>query len=260
MDFARFDKVTLGYKRRAVLSNLSFSIYEGEFFGIVGGGRSGKTTLLRALLGILKPQSGEIVVHVRPGEAGTVLPEGGYVNLADTPGVMRFGYVPQRDSIDEVFPFTVRDIVMMGRQAALGPLRRPSAHDHDFVDKKLELLGLSQIMDRPYRALSSDEKQRALMARALVAEARVMVLDEPAAGMSQENCHTMVKLLTEMHTQNTTTIIYATRRAEELSAASSRVLVLDAGSGRVELMEEVLGATRQAADRRRDGTVQSSKR
>jgi ABC-type Mn2+/Zn2+ transport system ATPase subunit len=260
MDFARFDKVTLGYKRRPVLSNLNFSIYEGEFFGIVGGGRSGKTTLLRALLGILKSQSGEIVVHVRPGEAGTVLPEGGYVDLSDTPGVMRFGYVPQRDSIDEVFPLTVRDIVVMGRQAVLGSLRRLSAQDHELVAQKLALVGLSENADQPYRALSSDQKQRVLIARALVAEARVMVLDEPAAGMSRENCHTMVKLLAEMHAQHTTTVIYATRRVEELSTAAQRILLLEAGSGRVGLMQEILGATGQAADRGHDDTVQPAKR
>jgi ABC-type Mn2+/Zn2+ transport system ATPase subunit len=260
MDFARFDKVTLGYKRRAVLSHLSFSIYEGEFFGIVGGGRSGKTTLLRALLGILKPQSGEIVVHVRPGEAGAILPEGGYVDLSDTPGVMCFGYVPQRDSIDEVFPLTVRDIVVMGRQAALGPFRRPSAHDHDLVAQKLALVGLSEIIDQPYRALSSDQKQRVLVARALAAEARVMVLDEPVDGMSQENRRTMVKLFAEMHAQNGTTIIYATRRAEELCVAAQRILLLQAGSGRLELVEQVLGATGKTADRQRGDTMRPTKR
>ena len=260
MDFVRFDKVTLGYKRRPVLSNLNFSIYEGEFFGIVGGGRSGKTTLLRALLGILKPQSGEIVVHVRPGEAGTVLPEGGYVDLSDTPGVMRFGYVPQRDSIDEVFPLTVRDIVLMGRQAVLGSLRRPSTQDHGLVEKELALMGLAENADQPYRTLSSDQKQRVLIARALVAEARVMVLDEPAAGMSRENCHTVVKLFAEVHAQHATTVICATRRVEELSAAVQRILLLEDGSGRVGLMQEISGATSKAADRGRDDTVQPAKR
>ena len=210
MDFVRFDNVTLGYKGRALLSNLSFSIYEGEFFAILGAGRSGKTTLLRALLGILKPQRGEIVVHVRPGEAGTILPEGGFVNLADTPGVMRFGYVPQRDSIDETFPLSVRDMVRLARLVALGALHRPSEHDEDVVLQKLKLVGLAGNADDAYRKLSTDQKQRVLLARALAAEARVLVLDEPVEGMTQENRRTTVKLLAELHSQNGITAIYAT--------------------------------------------------
>jgi ABC-type Mn2+/Zn2+ transport system ATPase subunit len=238
MDFARFDKVTLNYKRSPVLSDLSFSVYEGEFFGIVGGGRSGKTTLLRAFLGILKPQRGEVVVHVRPGEAGTLLLEGGFVNLSDTPGVIRFGYVPQRDSIDEVFPFTVRDIVRMGRLAALGAFHRPTDHDDDVVLEKLQMVGLSENIDEPYRDLSNDQKQRVLIARALAVDARVMVLDEPVEGMNQENRRAMVKLLAELHSQNGITIIYATRRVEELSATTSRILLLKDGAGRVSKTEQ----------------------
>jgi manganese/zinc/iron transport system ATP- binding protein len=258
MDFARFDKVTLNYKRRPVLSGVSFSIYEGEFFGIVGGGRCGKTTLLRALLGILKPQSGEIVVHVRPGEAGTILTEGGFVNLADTPGVIRFGYVPQRDSIDEVFPFTVRDMVRMGRLAALGAFHRPTEHDDDVVLEKLQMVGLSESIDEPYRDLSNDQKQRVLIARALAVDARVLVLDEPVEGMNQENRRAMVKLFAELHSQNGITIIYATRRAEELSATAPRILLLKDGTARVGKMEQVLQAAAKSEGGPRENAVRST--
>jgi ABC-type Mn2+/Zn2+ transport system ATPase subunit len=258
MDLVRFNNVTLGSKRRAILSNLSFSIYEGEFFGIVGGGRSGKTTLLRALLGILKPTRGEIAVHVRAGEAGELLPEGGYVNLADTPGVMRFGYVPQRDSVDEVFPLTVRDIVLMGRQAELGPLHWPTMHDRDLAEKKLAQVGISEMAGQRYRALSGDQKQRVLIARALAAEARVMVLDEPVDGMSQEDRRAMVKLLAQMNAEKGTTVIYATRRSDELSAVAQRLMLLQAGSARIGLVDEILGDSGETAKRRHDETAQQT--
>ena len=248
MDFARFDKVTLGFKRRPVLRDLSFSIYEGEFFGIIGAGRSGKTTLLRGLLGILKPQHGEIVVHVRPGEAGTILPEGGFVNLADTPGVMRFGYVPQRDSIDETFPLSVREMVRLARLVALGAFHRPSKHDEDVVLEKLELVGLAGNADDAYRKLSTDQKQRVLLARALATESRVLVLDEPVEGMTQENRLTTVKLLGELHSRNTATVIYATKRVEELPPAVRRVFSLRSGSGETVSLKEVAAAeTTEAA-------------
>jgi ABC-type Mn2+/Zn2+ transport system ATPase subunit len=260
MDFARFDKVTLGAKRQAVLSNLSFSIYEGEFFGIVGGGRSGKTTLLRALVGILKPQCGEIVVHVRPGEAGAVLPEGGFVNLADTPGMMRFGYVPQHDSIDETFPVTVRDFVRWGRLVALGAFYPSSEQDDEVALQKLELVGLSANIDHLYRDLTTDQKQRALIARALAVEARVMVLDEPMEGMSQGNRRTAVKLLAELHSQNGLTIVYATRRAEELPQVAQRLLLLQSGSGRVGSMKDVPGTSEESMDMHNAERMQPAKR
>jgi ABC-type Mn2+/Zn2+ transport system ATPase subunit len=255
MDLVRFNNVALGYKRRAILSNLSFSVYEGEFFGIIGGSRSGKTTLLRALLGILKPTRGEIVVHVRAGEAGALLPEGGYVNLADTPGTMRFGYVPQRDSVDEAFPLTVRDIVLMGRHAELGPLRWPTAHDRDLADKKLAQVGISELADQRYRALSGDQKQRVLIARALATEAHVMVLDEPADGMSQEDRRAIAGLLAQIHAEKGTTVIYATRRSDELSAVAQRLILLQAGSARVGPADEILGVSGETAKRRHDETV-----
>jgi len=247
MDLARFDNVTLGYKRRAVLSNLNFAIREGEFFGIVGGSRSGKTTLLRAMLGILKPTRGEIVVHVRAGEAGAMLPDGGYVNPSDTPGAVRFGYVPQRDSIDDVFPLAVREIVLMGRQTALGPLQWPTARDRDLAEKNLAQVGLSEVAGQRYRTLSSDQKQRVLIARALTAEPRVMVLDVPLDGVSQENRRAIVELLARMHAENRTTVIYATRRSEELSGSAERLMLLQAGAARVGPADEILDATRAAA-------------
>lgn len=240
MDLVRFDNVIISDRRRAVLSNLSFAIREGEFFGIVGGGRSGKTTLVRAMLGIVKPASGEIIVHVRAGEAGPMLPDGGYVNPSDTPGALRFGYVPQRDSIDEVFPLTVREIVLMGRHAALGLLQKPTTHGRDLAEKKLALLGLSDLAGKRYRTLSSDQKQRVLIARALATELRVMVLDEPADGVSQENRRAIMELLARMHAENSVTVIYATRRSYELSGTAERLMLLQAGTARIGSAAEIL--------------------
>jgi ABC-type Mn2+/Zn2+ transport system ATPase subunit len=170
---------------------------------------------------------------------------------------MRFGYVPQRDSIDEVFPLTVRDIVRMGRLAALGAFHRPTDHDNDVVLEKLQMVGLSDA-DIPYRDLSNDQKQRVLIARALAVDARVMVLDEPVEGMNQENRRTMVKLLAELHSQTGNTIIYATRRAEELSATTPRILLLKDGTAQVGKMEQVLQATAKSAEGPRENVARST--
>src|SRR5688500_5142861 len=107
----RFDHATLGYGRRVVLSDLSFEIPEGDFLGLVGPNGAGKTTMWRAILGSLKPLSGTVTMKTR----------------------LRFGYVPQRDSVDYGFPLKVVDVVLMGRYDRIGLGRRPTAADRDLA-------------------------------------------------------------------------------------------------------------------------------
>ena len=104
-DLVRFDGATLGYGRRVVLSDLTFTISEGDFLGMVGPNGAGKTTILRAILRTLKPLHGTIT---------------------HTPNI-RFGYVPQRDQVDYNFPLTVVDVVLMGRYDRIGLGRRPGS-------------------------------------------------------------------------------------------------------------------------------------
>ena len=108
-----FDHATLGYGRRVVLSDISFDIPAGDFLGLVGPNGAGKTTILRAILGSLAPISGTVV---------------------KAPG-LRFGYVPQRDSVDYNFPLKVLDVVMMGRYDRIGLMRRPSNDDRSRARK-----------------------------------------------------------------------------------------------------------------------------
>ena len=100
----RFENATLGYGRRVVLADITFDIPEGDFLGIVGPNGAGKTTVLRAILGTVPPLTGQVIV---------------------APG-LRFGYVPQRDSVDYGFPLKVIDVVVMGRYDRIGLMRRPS--------------------------------------------------------------------------------------------------------------------------------------
>src|SRR3954465_13330731 len=126
-----FDHATLGYGRRAVLSDISFDIPAGDFLGLVGPNGAGKTTILRAILGTLTPQAGTVT---------------------KAPG-LRFGYVPQRDSVDYNFPLKVVDVVLMGRYDRIGLGRRPTKDDRDRACAALEHVGILNLADRPLNAL-----------------------------------------------------------------------------------------------------------
>src|SRR5205085_3505509 len=147
----KFEHATLGYGRRVVLSDLSFDIPPGDFLGLVGPNGAGKTTILRAILGSLKPMSGSVTIALG----------------------LRFGYVPQRDSVDYNFPLKVIDVVLMGRYDRIGLGRRPTRQDREVACEALEHVGILDLADRQLNALSGGQKQRTLIARALVGQPTV---------------------------------------------------------------------------------------
>jgi len=238
-DLICFDNVTLGYRRRVVLRELRFTIRAGEFFGIVGANGSGKTTILRALLGILRPLHGHVLVQVAPG-AHDALPEGGWCDLSATPGALPFGYVPQRGFLDEIFPLTARDVVTMGRYGAIGLFARPGARDRELVEQALAQVGMIDRAELQFGDLSGGQKQRALIARALASEARVLVLDEPTDGMDLEGQQGIMDLIARLQTEMGVTIVYVTHRLNELGNAAQRLLLLHEGTVRIGPVEELL--------------------
>jgi ABC-type Mn2+/Zn2+ transport system ATPase subunit len=215
-----FQNVTLAYGRKVVLHDLNFVVEAGEFFGIVGANGSGKTTILRALLGILRPKRGQIVAHL--------------------PGTLRFGYVPQRGFLDELYPLTGQDIVMMGRYAGLGPWGWPGPRDRQVVQESLEHVGAVDLAKKPFRAMSGGQKQRMLIARALASEARMLVLDEPTDGMDLEGQHGILDLITRLRRESGVTVVYVTHRLNELSSVAQRLLLLHEGQVRVGPAAEML--------------------
>ena len=235
-----FQDVALGYGRKVVLRGLNFAIAEGEFFGIVGANGSGKTTVLRALLGILKPRSGRILGHVPAGAGNALLPEGARVEMGDTPGAIRFGYVPQRGFLDELYPLNGRDIVMMGRYAELGPLQWPDARDRQVAGECLEHVGGTALADKQFRSMSGGQKQRILIARSLASEARVLVLDEPTDGMDLEGQKSILDLIQQLREESGITVVYVTHRLNELSNVAQRLLLLHDGQVRVGTVAEML--------------------
>lgn len=175
-----FEDVTLGYGRRPVLSGLNFTLGAGDYVAIVGPNGAGKTTLLRAILGSVAPLAGRVTIHRRP---------------------LNYGYVPQARTMDDHFPLTALDIVLMGRSRALGLLRRPGRADRARAQEALAQVGISDLAGQLFREMSGGQKQRTLLARALVSEPDALVLDEPTTGMDVAAQHATMTLVDRLHAE-----------------------------------------------------------
>lgn len=170
------DNITVGYEHAPVLRNLSFHVHSDQFTGIVGPSGSGKTTLLRTLLGAIRPQRG--TVTTKPG--------------------LRMAYVPQLETVNWNFPVTVFECVLMARtEGRQWP--RASRADKADVAAVLGRLGIEEVADRHIRQLSGGQQQRMFIARALLSNPNLLVLDEPTSGVDVSTRHDMLHLLADLH-------------------------------------------------------------
>jgi ABC-type Mn2+/Zn2+ transport system ATPase subunit len=217
-DLVRFDRATLGYGRSVVLSDLTFTIPEGDFLGMVGPNGAGKTTILRAILRTLRPMSGT-VTHA--------------------PNI-RFGYVPQRDQVDYNFPLSVVDVVLMGRYDRIGLGRRPSASDRALAREALEHVGILDLADQPLNLLSGGQKQRTLIARALVGQPSVLVLDEPTAGMDLVSTTQILGLVRELHEHDNLTVLMVSHALNEVANYVERIALVMNGGFRIGAVDEIM--------------------
>lgn len=207
VEMLAFEHADLGYGRLKVLSDLNLTLSEGDFLGIVGPNGTGKTTILKAMLGILKPMSG----RVRRNAAA------------------RFGYVPQRQFIDEVFPLTAMDVALMGRYPLLGVFGGPSRLDRDFVMECLGHVGIADLAAKPYRELSGGQKQRTLIARALASQPHVLILDEPTNDMDIGSEHAIMELLKRLHDEDRITVAMVSHLLNVVVNYADKLVMIDGG-------------------------------
>ena len=169
----------------AVLEGVDLAVAPGEFVAIAGPNGGGKTTLLRLVLGLERPTRG----RVRVGDRG------------------RIGYLAQRSQVALHAPVTVRELVEAGR-ASLRFVGRLRPEDREAVDQAIERVGLSALTKRPLTRLSGGQQQRAFIAKALAAEPRLLVLDEPTTGVDVEAQEALAALLDRLHSELGVTILY----------------------------------------------------
>ncbi len=160
--------LSFGYAERDVLQDISFQLKPGEILFLLGPNGCGKTTLLDCVLGFLKPRQGDIYLN------GSNIKDIRAEHIA-----RQLAYVPQ--SHEKTFPYTVMDIVLMGRASYIGVFAAPSRPDIAIAREMLNLLGIYHLKDRPYTQLSGGEGQLVMIARALVQKTNLIVMDEPTA-------------------------------------------------------------------------------
>ena len=185
------ENLCVNYGEKLILANISIAVPEGVICVIIGPNGAGKTTFIKALLGLLDQISGRILLLGKPAAQA----------------LSSVAYVPQRRTVDWDFPISVFDVVLMGRYQALGWCRRPGEQDRQLVFKALEKVNMVVFAERPISQLSGGERQRVFLARALVQDAELYIMDEPFVGVDALTEHTIVQVLKDLRAQGKTILI-----------------------------------------------------
>jgi zinc transport system ATP-binding protein len=203
--------VSFAYSHAQVLKDVSFSIGEGEFVGLIGPNGGGKTTLLKLIMGFLKSNSGTVEIFGR--------------RAAEE--LFQIAYVPQGLQFDRQFPISVIELVLSGRLSRLPWFGIYSAQDREAANKALEKVGLLEFSDRPFGLLSGGQAQRALIARALVSEPKLLLLDEPTASVDSQAEALIYSILSKL--KGSMTIIMVTHDLRAIIDIVGRVLCVQGG-------------------------------
>ncbi len=182
------DDLSFGYEGKALIRSLSFAVQKGDYLCIVGENGSGKSTLMRTILGLQPPISGKVMFGegLKPNE---------------------IGYLPQQSFVQRDFPASVREIVLSGCQGRLGLRPFFGPEEKRRAEEAMEKLGIAELSRRCYRELSGGQQQRVLLARALCATEKLLLLDEPVAGLDPLATEEMYRLIEGLNKEGTTLIM-----------------------------------------------------
>jgi len=210
MSGVKVKELTFRYDKKVVLDHLSFEVNKGEILAILGPNGSGKTTLLKCLNMLLKPK-------------GSFFIDSFDISKFNEKEIAKFvGYVPQIHSL--VFPYKVIDVVVSGRTPYLG-FSTPTKKDYDHAYNVLNKLGLTHLADKPYTQLSGGQLRLVLIARALVQQPKILLLDEPTSHLDLKNRVLVLKILREI-TSEGTTIIMSEHDPSLVSIFSDKILLM----------------------------------
>lgn len=180
--------VTLGYDNKAIVRNLNFTVGSGDYLCILGENGSGKSTLMKTLLGLKSPLEGRII-------------------YGDGLNKKEIGYLPQQTVVQKDFPASVREIVLSGCLGKKGAFPFYTEADRKLADKNMERMDITHLSRKCYRELSGGQQQRVLLARALCAAERIILLDEPVSGLDPKVTAEMYTLIEQLNSQGITVIM-----------------------------------------------------
>src|SRR5438132_11374252 len=192
-----FQDVALGYDGVPVLEGLALDVRAGDFLALVGPNGCGKSTILKGMAGILEPLRGCISREI----------DGSPV---------RFGYVPQRETIEMVFPLTVFQVALMGTYGRVGPGRPVTHAERELVRGCLDDVGLGDLQRKRFPARSGGQRQRVLIARALAADPDLLLLDEPLSGIDLRAAQVIMELIARLHQERGLTTVMVSHHIKAL--------------------------------------------
>jgi ABC-type cobalamin/Fe3+-siderophores transport system ATPase subunit len=214
----RIQDAVVSYREDVALQGLSLEVKKGEFIGVIGPNGAGKTTLLTVINGLGK------LVH---GQAWVL---GSPVNGRNSRSLRkRIGYVAQVENIDPRLPINVRETVMVGRYGRLGLFRRPTRAQWESVDRVLSMVGMAHLSHRPIGHLSGGEYQRAAIARALIQQPEILLLDEPTASIDLQAQGEILSMIQLIHSEYHMTTLFVTHDLRQLPSICHRLILMKEG-------------------------------
>ena len=202
------------YGEQLVLKQINLPVEHGSVLGIIGPNGGGKTTLLQLLLGQFRPTRGAVVVDgLAPAEA---VKRGGVI-----------GYLPQSYAVPADFPIDVRNVVRLGLVGKTGMLRSHSAADLQFVEWLMQRVGIVELAERPIGTLSGGQRQRVMIARALAARPKVLLLDEPTTGIDRAGQQRFIEFIHDLRSELGLTVVLVSHDLATVSAIADRIACLN---------------------------------
>jgi zinc/manganese transport system ATP-binding protein len=226
MSVIELDRATIRLGGRTVLANASFAIERGEFIGVLGPNGAGKTTLMRAILGLIAPGAGSIRVFGR-------VPQRGDADI---------GYLPQVRTVLPDLRVRGFDFIASSVRGERWGVPTLAQADHDMISKTLAAVGARDLAERPLSEMSGGERQRLLLAQALLGEPHLLLLDEPLISLDHRYQETVVELVRAFARERNITVLFSAHELNQLVGALDRVLYLGNGQAALGTVEEVVTA------------------
>ncbi len=218
MKIVEIKNVSVFYKHKSALNNISLDIEENSFVSVIGPNGSGKTTLLRTINGLTRVSKGEIYVFTEKLNSKNV------VKIRKD-----IGYVPQQYNIDANLPILVEDVISIGRYGKIGLFKKLSLKDKEIIEEVITLLKIKHLLKKPVGHISGGEYQKVSIARALVQQPKILLLDEPTSNLDPKSQFELLQLIKNIYLRKHITTIFVTHILSHIPDCCNKVVLLKNG-------------------------------